>query len=138
MRHHVAGAVAVVATLAAGGCSAGQAAGVPPSAFDSPTTATLSWLAAVNRKDRPAALAHFESGSARMGDWGTGPSTWPTFYSVECKDQPATPSPVNDVRVHCDFHESDAAAAGQPSSWWNVYLRRQTDGRWLIYSYGQG
>lgn len=134
-----AGAVALAAGLLTAGCSAGQADGASPSAFDSPTTAAVSWFAAVNRKDRAAALAHFTPGSARIADWGTGPSTWPRFYSVRCKDEPeATGDVTRDARVHCDFHESDASSVGQPSSWWDVYLRRQTDGRWLIYAYGQG
>lgn len=92
----------------------------------------------MNRKDRAAALAHFEPASARIGDWGTGPSSWPTFHSVACKDETELASDPRDARVHCDFHESDGAGVGQPSSWWDVYLRRQTDGRWLISSYGQG
>lgn len=137
MRPHIA-SVLVVATLATAACSAGEATDVSPSAFDSPTTAARSWFAAVNRKDRPAALAHFEPASARIGDWGAGPSTWPTFSSVACKGETETSSPAGDARVRCSFHESDAPAAGQPSSWWDVYLRRQPDGRWLISSYGQG
>ena len=99
----------------------------------------VSWFAAVNRKDRTAALAHLAPGSAGIGDWGTAPASWPTFSSVECKDEPeATSDATSDARVHCDFHESDAPSVGQPSSWWDVYLRRQPDGRWLIYAYGQG
>ena len=133
-----AGAV-LAAVLVTAGCSAGEAAGVSPSAFDSPTTATLSWFAAVNHKDRSASLAHFETGSAEIADWGTGPSSWPTFSAVECKDgTEATSDRTTGARIHCTFRESDAPSVGQPSSWWDVYLRRQQDGRWLIYSYGQG
>lgn len=138
MRSHIRVLVTVGLLLPAG-CSAGQAAGASPSAFDSPTTAALSWFAAVNHKDRAAALAHFEPAAARIGDWGTGPASWPTFSSVACKDETEpTSDPTREARVHCDFHESDAPAVGQPSTWWDVYLHRQADGRWLISGYGQG
>lgn len=134
-----AGAVGLAAVLAVAGCAAGQTQGASPSAFDTPTAAAVSWFAAVNRKDRAAALAHFTPGSTRTGDWGTGPATWPTFASVECKDETeGAGDATGDARVHCDFRESGAPSAGQPSSWWDVYLRRQPDGRWLIYAYGQG
>ena len=126
----------VVALLAVGGCSSGPGdAGVAVSAFGSPTAAALSWFAAVNHKDREASLAHFEAGSAVTADWGSGPSEWPVFSSVQCTDVGRTAS---DARVWCHFHESDAPAVGNPVTWWTVDLRRHDDGRWLIYDYGQG
>jgi hypothetical protein len=126
----------IVAVLLTGGCASGATApGASASAFDSPTTATLSWFAAVNHKDRKAALAHFEASSVYMADWSGGPSSWPTFSSVTCKPESEATS---DARVSCTFKESDAPAVGNPDSWWDVSLHQQEDGRWLIDNYGQG
>ena len=111
-----------------------EASDVSPSAFDSPKVAALSWFAAINKKDRQAALAHFESRSAGMADWG-GPSDWATFSTVKCKPESES---AGKARVSCTFKESDAPSVGNPDSWWDVYLRQQPDGRWLIYNYGQG
>lgn len=135
MRSGITKALIAVALLT-GGCASGATpAGTSVSAFDTPTTATLSWFAAVNHKDLQAALAHFEADSAHMADWSGGPSSWPTFSSVQCQPESETKS---DARVSCTFQESDAPAVGNPDSWWDVYLRQQEDGRWLIDNYGQG
>ena len=96
----------------------------------------MSWFYAVNHKDRAAAVAHFAASSAGLMNWGNGDtSTWPTFSGLQCR-------PVSDAggtaTVNCTFSESQAPAAGNPDSWWNVELQRQPDGRWLITNYGQG
>lgn len=143
--------VAVTAAIAAG-CGAASAnlsqgsaapASTPASnttvpagsAFDSPRAAVMAWLAAVNRKDRRAALAHFVPSAREMADWGTGPSQWPIFSAIRCKSEDKSTS---EAHVYCAFHETAAPAVGQPDSWWSVELRRQHDGSWLIDNYGQG
>jgi hypothetical protein len=124
----------------AAGCGSGSSGSSPRSkgrvsAFGSPKAAALSWFAAVNQKNREAALAHFEPRAAAMADWSGGPSAWPTFSSVKCNSDGHS---AGQVRVSCTFAESDAPAVGNPDSFWDVYLRRQPDGRWLIDNYGQG
>ncbi len=129
-------AATAVALLMVGGCASSPgSAGVSVSAFDSPTSAALSWFSAINHKDQHASLAHFETDAAPMAQWGDGPSSWPTFSSLDCKGASQT---AGDAKVTCTFKESDAPSVGQPDTWWDIYLRQQSDGRWLIYSYGQG
>ena len=106
------------------------------SAYQSPVQATLSWFYAINHKDKAAAVAHFEPAEARQMDWGNGdPSMWATFSALHCK---LTSQSATTAGVYCPFSESQAPSVGNPDSFWTVGLQRQPDGRWLIYSYGQG
>ena len=106
------------------------------SSYQSPEQATLSWFAAINHKDKAAAVAHFEPVAANQMDWGNGDtSTWPTFSSLHCKP---TSQGAATASVYCTFSESRAPAVGNPDSFWEVDLQRQSDGRWLISTYGQG
>jgi hypothetical protein len=121
---------------AASASTGGAAAAVSTASFGSPLQATLSWFAAVNAKDRAAAVAHFVSADADMMDWGNGDtSTWSTFTRLRCKplSQGAT-----SATVYCSFDESPSASEGNPDTFWTVSLARQPDGRWLIDNYGQG
>ncbi len=114
----------------------GTAAPVPESSFATPLEATLSWFAAVNAKDRAAADAHFVPVDAPMMDWGNGDtSTWSTFTRLRCKP---LSSGAASAMVYCSFDESQSPSEGNPDTFWTVSLARQTDGRWLIDSYGQG
>jgi hypothetical protein len=115
----------------------GTAAPVPESSFATPLEATLSWFAAVNAKDRAAADAHFVPVDAPlMMDWGNGDtSTWSTFTRLRCKP---LSSGAASATVYCSFDESQSPSEGNPDTFWTVSLARQTDGRWLIDSYGQG
>lgn len=98
--------------------------------------AALSWFSAINRKDKPATVAHFEPAAVGLMNWGDGDtSTWPTFSAVDCRQvarNAATPS------VYCTFSESQAPAEGNPDSFWAITLALQPDKQWLITSYGQG
>jgi hypothetical protein len=106
------------------------------SSYRSPEQATLSWFYAINHKDKAATLAHFEPATARQMNWGNGDtSTWPTFSALHCKP---TSQSVTTASVSCTFSESEAPSAGNPDSFWDVDLHRQSDGRWLISNYGQG
>jgi hypothetical protein len=115
----------------------GAAAPVPESSsFATPLEATLSWFAAVNSKDRAAAVAHFVPADASMMDWGNGgTSTWATFTRLRCKP---LSSGAASATVYCSFDESQSPSEGNPDSFWTVWLTRQTDGHWLIDNYGQG
>ena len=114
----------------------GTAAPVPESSFATPLEATLSWFAAVNAKDRAAAVAHFVPADASMTDWGNGDtSTWPAFTRLRCKP---LSSGAASATVYCSFDELQSPSAGNPDTFWSVWLARQTDGRWLIDNYGQG
>jgi hypothetical protein len=65
--------------------SAGAVATVSAASFATPLQATLSWFAAVNAKDRAAAVAHFVPADEDMMDWGNGDtSTWPAFTRLRC------------------------------------------------------
>jgi hypothetical protein len=104
--------------------------------YQSPEQATLSWFAAVNQKDKAAAIAHFEPAAAGMMNWGGGDtSTWPTFSALHCAQVSGGGATAS---VYCTFSESQAPAVGNPDSFWTVYLTRQPDDRWLITNYGQG
>jgi hypothetical protein len=135
------------ASPASPGSSAGAASAEPPSAagatvsvstasFGTPLQATLSWFAAVNAKDRAAAVAHFVPADAGMMNWGNGDtSTWSTFTRLRCK--PLSQDAAS-AAVYCSFDESQSPSEGNPDSFWTVSLARQPDGRWLIDNYGQG
>jgi len=112
--------------------------GVPvaESSFATPLEATLSWFAAVNAKNRAAAVAHFVPADASMMDWGNGDtSTWSAFSRLRCKP---LSSGAASATVYCSFDESQSPSEGNPDTFWTVWLARQTDGRWLIDNYGQG
>lgn len=104
--------------------------------YQSAEQATLSWFAAINQKDKAAAIAHFEPAAAGMMNWGDGDtSTWPTFSALHCAQVDRSGVMAS---VYCTFSESQAPSVGNPDSFWTVYLERQPDGRWLITNYGQG
>jgi hypothetical protein len=116
--------------------AAGATAAVSTASFGTPLQATLSWFAAVNAKDRAAAVAHFVPADAGMMDWGNGDtSTWSTFTRLRC--QPLSQDATS-AAVYCSFDESPSASEGNPDTFWTVSLARQPDGRWLIDNYGQG
>jgi hypothetical protein len=141
-----AGAMLIVLAPAIAGCSSSQGSTVSSSQtlkssaaalFQSPEQATLSWFYAINHKDQADAVAHFTRAAAGMMGWGNGDtSTWPTFSALHC--QRAIRPSAKTASVYCTFSESQAPAAGNPDSFWTVYLRQQPDGRWLIDNYGQG
>jgi hypothetical protein len=121
---------------AAPASAAGATAPVSTAAYGTPLQATLSWFAAVNAKDRAAAVAHFVPADAGMMNWGNGDtSTWSTFTRLRC--QPLSQDAASAV-VYCSFDESQSPSEGNPDTFWSVWLARQPDGRWLIDNYGQG
>jgi hypothetical protein len=121
--------VSLVATPAA-------AAPGPEWSFATPREATLSWFAAVNAKNRAAAVAHFVPADASMMDWEEGDtSTWSVFTRLRCR---LLSSGATSATVYCTFEASPSASAGNPDTFWTVELTRATDGRWLINNYGQG
>jgi hypothetical protein len=102
----------------------------------SPLSVTLGWFAAINRKDKSAALTDFEPSAADHMNWGNGDtSTWPTFSNLRCSTANETASTAS---VYCTFSESQAPAVGNPDSFWTVYLDKHPGGRWLINNHGQG
>ena len=104
--------------------------------FATPLQATLSWFAAVNAKDRAAAVAHFLPARADQMNWGGGDTaTWSTFTGVRCQ---TTSQAAASAAVYCSFAESASPSEGNPDSSWTVWLDRQPDGRWLIEDYGNG
>jgi hypothetical protein len=114
----------------------GQVGASAAALYRSPAQATLSWLYAINHKDKAAAVAHFEPAAADQMNWGHGDtSTWPTFPALHCRQ--VSRSAITAV-VYCSFKESQAPAVGNPDSFWTVSLHRQRGARWLITSYGQG
>ena len=105
--------------------SPGTAAPVSKSSFATPLEATLSWFAAVNAKDRAAAVAHFVPADASMMNWGNGDtSTWSTFTRLRCKP---LSSGAASATVYCAFDESQSPSAGNPDTFWTVWLARQPD-----------
>ena len=111
-------------------------ANVSAALYRSPKQATLSWFFAINHKDKAAAIAHFEPAAADQMSWGNGDtSTWATFSALHCTQVSRSATTAS---VYCTFKESQAPSVGQPSSFWTVYLHRQSNGRWLITNYGQG
>jgi hypothetical protein len=106
-----------------------------------PKQAALSWLVAINHKDRAAVLAHFErtpgKGTWENGDqsvWASGGTwRWPTFSALHCDQMSRS---ATTAWVRCTFKES-VPIVEQRDSFWSVYLHRQPDGRWLITDYGQ-
>jgi hypothetical protein len=114
----------------------GNAAAVSLSSFATPLQATLSWFAAVNAKDKAAAVAHFVPADASMMGWGNGDaSTWSTFTRLRCRQLSQAGTSAT---VYCSFDESQSLSEGNPDAFWTVWLARQPDGRWLIDNYGQG
>lgn len=111
--------------------------GNPTSAqYGSPVRAALSWFSAINNKDKDTAAAHFEPAAAGQMNWGNGDTAnWPTFSALHCRQTTRSPATAS---VYCTFTESQAPAAGNPDSFWNITLALQPDKQWLITSYGQG
>ena len=108
----------------------------PVASFATPLQAALSWFAAVNAKDRAAAVAHFLPARANEMNWGGGDTaTWSTFTGVRCQ---TTSQAAASAAVYCSFTESASPSEGNPDSSWTVWLDRQPDGRWLIEDYGNG
>ena len=108
----------------------------PVASFATPLQAALSWFAAVNAKDRAAAVAHFLPARANEMNWGGGDTaTWSTFTGVRCQ---TTSQAAASAAVYCSFAESASPSEGNPDSSWTVWLDRQPDGRWLIEDYGNG
>lgn len=104
--------------------------------YQSPEQATLSWFYALNHKDMAAAVAHFEPVSAyMMSDGYRGPSAWPTFSALRCKQISAS---GNTAAVLCTFNESGGLAGVQQDNFWTIFLHQQSDGRWLLTNYEQG
>jgi len=106
-----------------------------------PKQAALSWLVAINHKDRAAVLAHFERAPGK-GTWENGDQSvwvsggtwrWPTFSALRCEQMSRSAATA---WVRCTFKES-VPIVEQRDSFWSVYLHRQSDGRWLITDYGQ-
>ena len=136
MRRAAAVAAAAAAAVAVAGCGASQGSGAPPAAvYLSPVQATVSWFYAINHKDKTDTVAHFTRAAAGQMDWGFGDtSKWPTFSALHCK---LASQASRTASVRCTFSESRAPAAGNPDSFWTVYLTRRHE-RWFINSYGQG
>lgn len=113
----------------------------PPATAQTSTTpvrAALSWFAAINRKDKAAAIAAFVPSAAEQMNWGNGDTaTWPTFTAIKCTQQNQDAATAT-ATVYCTFSESQAPAAGNPDTFWTVYFQRTSDGRWPIDNYGQG
>ena len=122
--------------MAAVGCAAKGPSDGSTAVFRTPLEATVSWFSAINGKDGSATLAHFTShGSGGRASWTGDPSGWPTFSHLRCRPLQATASTAS---VRCAFHESSAADAGQPDSFWDVDLVKGSRHEWLIDNYGQG
>ena len=82
--------------------------------YQSPVQATLSWFAAINQKDKAAAIAHFEPAAVFMMNWGGGDiSTWPTFSALHCAQVNRSGATA---LVLCTFSESQAPSVGNPDS----------------------
>jgi hypothetical protein len=145
-----AAAAVIVGAIAVAACS--SAAGSKPSAqashkpgrpsisaatlYQSPEQATLSWFYALDHKDKAAAVAHFEPTAADMMDWYGGPSAYPTFSELHCRQLSSSGATAV---VLCTFKETqNPAFYVQPDNFWTVGLQRQPDGRWLITNYGTG
>ena len=131
-------APSVSSALSAPASSASSATSAPASvsSFGTPLQATLSWFAAVNAKDKAAAVAHFVPADASMMGWGNSDtSTWSSFTRLRCKQLSQVGTSAT---VYCSFDESQSLSEGNPDTFWTVWLARQPDGRWLIDNYGQG
>ncbi len=97
---------------------------------------TETWLAAINDKNLPVAVALFEPDKRKLMAWADGStSSWPKYSAVRCRTLSRTGT---SAVVSCSFRETNAAAQGGAVTFWNVSLGRQAQDRWLISGYGQG
>lgn len=125
----------VLATITAGCSSPGSPTSwpLPTIPIQSPVATTLSWLAAVNDPNMPLALAHFVPADRKMMEWS---SSAPSFRHLRCSLQARG---ATTAEVHCAFDEINDPDTGMSNtSFWDIYLRREASGRWLIDNYGQG
>ena len=130
----------IAVAIGAVGCSSTSGApttttlGYVPTSHLTATEESLSWIEAVNAKDRSASLAHFSPQARDQGDWYDGNvSKWPTFTNVKCEPQSRITSTAT---IHCTFKShGDASSAGD--TFWTVDLHRSSGGTWLITGYGQ-
>jgi hypothetical protein len=79
------------------------------------------------------ALAHFVPADRKMMQW----SSWgPPFTHLRCSLRGGG---ATTAVVYCTFDEINDPDMGMSNtSFWNVYLQRESSGRWLITNYGQG
>ena len=93
----------------------------------------MSWFYAVNHKDMAAAISHFAPAAAAQMEWYGGPSAYPTFSELHCRQVSTDGSTAS---VLCTFTELHSPPGTQIDNFWTVELQRQPDGRWLITGYG--
>ncbi|MGD0981750.1 MAG: hypothetical protein ABR946_09760 [Solirubrobacteraceae bacterium] len=128
----------VSCALVAAGCgSDGSRVGshvtrVPASG--SPLQVTVGWFGAINARNAPLARSYFTPEARPQMDWSGGVSDWSSFTRLHCKTVSRTP---RSAEVYCTFDESASPSEGNPSSFWDVYLRYTPRG-WFIDNYGQG
>jgi hypothetical protein len=116
---------------------AGCGGSAAPSArrVDARVAAVESWFFAINHKDLAGAEAAFLPADRSQMDWENGETSgWPTFSDLRCKLMSSSSSQAT---VYCSFDESQAAAEGNPDTFWTVELSHSV-GHWLITGYGQG
>ncbi len=128
------GVLASIVVLVVGVTLAGCGGSVPPPiAIQSPVATTLSWFRSVNAHNMALAQEHFVISDRDMMDW----SSWaPPFTHLRCHLESGT---ADSAIVYCSFSPiTDPNAGMSGDSFWDVYLHRESSGRWLINNYGQG
>jgi hypothetical protein len=110
-----------------------QVGHLPSITVQSPVRSTEAWFEAINAHNMPLAEAHFASRDRDQMKW----SSWgPPFQHLHCV---LSSKNSGSAVVGCSFkaiYDADAGMSGD--SGWGVSLQKQSSGRWLITSYGQG
>ena len=119
-----------VCSTTSGGGSASSNSSLTPQAT------ALAWFHAIDTDNIAAAKRLFTPGEVQMITWMNGPtSAQPLFSGVHCQTLSRSSS---NAAVNCTFKESVSPTEGNPDTFWNLSMVKNSHGRWLIDNYGQG
>lgn len=124
--------IAIFASACSSGDAGRRATGSRPL---SPVETALGWFHAIDSHNVSVARSYFVPSQRQQIAWMNDPSSdLPKFTSIRCKPESTS---VGTAAVRCTFKESSAPDEGNPDTFWSVYMKRVSGGRWLINGYGQ-
>jgi hypothetical protein len=106
---------------------------LPTIAVEDPVATTRAWFAAVDAENMPLAMAHYAPADRVQMEW----NKWIAFNKVHnCQLAPISGGDLaaGKAVVECDFD----TMGPDHINFLDVYLQRDSSGRWLIYDSGQG
>jgi hypothetical protein len=93
----------------------------------------MSWLEAINARNKPLAKSYFAVADQEQMDWGSDFSA-AVFNGIRCNtvEQGETTS-----TVRCTFNPMGTPPDMKNVTFWTIDMERTPPGPWLITDYGQ-